>query len=102
MNKAELITAIANNTDLTKAQAGTALDGLVNVVTSALTNGEKVTVLGFGTFSTAERAARVYGAGSVTDFSGLGRRAGGRAVGRVRAYPGLRTSTESVRGGATA
>ena len=58
MNKAELITAIANNTDLTKAQAGTALDGLVNVVTSALTNGEKVTVLGFGTFSTAERAAR--------------------------------------------
>ena len=58
MNKAELITAIANNTDLTKAQAGSALDGLVNVVTSALTNGEKVTVLGFGTFSTAERAAR--------------------------------------------
>ena len=58
MNKAELITAIPNNTDLTKAQAGTALDGLVNVVTSALTNGEKVTVLGFGTFSTAERAAR--------------------------------------------
>ena len=58
MNKAELITAIANSTDLTKAQAGNALDGLVSVVTSALTNGEKVTVLGFGTFSTAERAAR--------------------------------------------
>jgi len=58
MNKAELITAIANNTDLTKAQAGNALDGLVTVVTSALTNGEKVTVLGFGTFSTADRAAR--------------------------------------------
>ena len=58
MNKAELIAAIANNTDLTKAQAGNALDGLVTVVTSALTNGEKVTVLGFGTFSTADRAAR--------------------------------------------
>lgn len=58
MNKAELITAIANNTDLTKAQAGTALDGLVNVVTDALSSGQKVTVLGFGTFSTAERAAR--------------------------------------------
>ena len=53
-----MITAIANSTDLTKAQAGNALDGLVSVVTSALTNGEKVTVLGFGTFSTAERAAR--------------------------------------------
>ena len=58
MNKAELITAIANNTDLTKAQAGTALDGLVNVVTDAPSSGQKVTVLGFGTFSTAERAAR--------------------------------------------
>ena len=58
MNKAELITAIANSTELTKAQAGTALDGLVNVVTDALSNGQKVTVLGFGTFSTAERAAR--------------------------------------------
>lgn len=58
MNKAELIAAIANNTDLTKAQAGNALDGLVTVVTSALTNGEKVTVLGFGTFSTGDRAAR--------------------------------------------
>ena len=58
MNKAELITAIASNTDLTKAQAGTALDGLVNVVTDALSSGQKVTVLGFGTFSTAERAAR--------------------------------------------
>ena len=58
MNKAELIAAIANNTDLTKAQAGNALDILVTVVTSALTNGEKVTVLGFGTFSTGDRAAR--------------------------------------------
>jgi DNA-binding protein HU-beta len=58
MNKAELIANIANNTELTKAQAGTALDGLVGVITNALTSGDKVTILGFGTFSTADRAAR--------------------------------------------
>ena len=58
MNKAELISAIANNTDLTKSQAGIALDGLVGVVTGALKGGDKVTILGFGTFSTANRAAR--------------------------------------------
>jgi DNA-binding protein HU-beta len=58
MNKAELITAVANNTDLTKAQAALALDGIITTVTGALTNGDKVTILGFGTFSTASRSAR--------------------------------------------
>ena len=59
MNKAELIAGIADNTNLTKAQAALALDGFVNVVTNTLANNEKVTILGFGTFNTGVREARL-------------------------------------------
>ena len=58
MNKAELISAIANHSDLTKSQANMALDGFVNAVTNALKGSDKVTILGFGTFSANMRAAR--------------------------------------------
>ena len=58
MNKAELIDAIAGHADMTKAEAGRALDGFVTTVTQAMSNGEDVTLVGFGTFSVKERAAR--------------------------------------------
>jgi DNA-binding protein HU-beta len=59
MNKAELIEAIAKSADITKVQAGEALDGFVNAVTTTLKKGDKVTLVGFGTFSISKRAARI-------------------------------------------
>lgn len=59
MNKAELINAMAGNADMTKADAAKALNAFLEVVTDALKRGEKVTLVGFGTFSVAERAARM-------------------------------------------
>lgn len=58
MNKAELIEAIADSANLTKADAGRALDGLVDAVTAALKKGETVSLVGFGSFSVKERAER--------------------------------------------
>ena len=59
MTKAELVNAIAREADLTKAQAGKALDATVNAISEALKQGDKITSVGFGTFSVGERAARV-------------------------------------------
>jgi DNA-binding protein HU-beta len=59
MNKAELIEAIATSADISKVKAGEAVDAFVTSVTAALKKGETVTLVGFGSFSTAERAARV-------------------------------------------
>jgi DNA-binding protein HU-beta len=59
MNKGDLIGAIARDAAITKTQAQNALDSLVDNVQSALKQGEKVTVVGFGTFSTSKRDARV-------------------------------------------
>lgn len=58
MNKAELISAIAAQTDLTKVEAKKALDAFINVTSEALKNGERLTLVGFGTFSVSEREAR--------------------------------------------
>ena len=58
MNKAELIEAIADAADLTKAEAGRALDGLVDAITAALKHGDTVSLVGFGSFQVKERAAR--------------------------------------------
>ncbi|MBQ9065302.1 MAG: HU family DNA-binding protein [Blautia sp.] len=58
MNKAELIEAIAEDTNLTKKQAEEAVKSFIDVVTGELKNGGKVQLLGFGTFEVAERAAR--------------------------------------------
>ena len=58
MNKAELITAVAENADITKKDAEKALKAFVDVVTEELKKGEKVQVVGFGTFEVSERAAR--------------------------------------------
>lgn len=58
MNKAELIDAIASGADISKVKAGEVIDAFVSTVTSALKNGDTVTLVGFGSFTTAERAAR--------------------------------------------
>lgn len=58
MNKTELIEAIAAKADLTKATAGRALDAVIESVTQALKAGDSVALVGFGTFSVKERAAR--------------------------------------------
>src|SRR5690625_7617047 len=58
MNRGELIHSIASKTGLTKADATRALDATLETITEELTKGERVTLPGFGTFSTSERAAR--------------------------------------------
>jgi len=59
MNKGDLIDVIARDAAITKTQAQSALDSFVDNVQSALKGGDKVTVVGFGTFSTSNREARV-------------------------------------------
>ncbi|MBW7847515.1 MAG: HU family DNA-binding protein [Bacteroidales bacterium] len=58
MNKAELIDVMAAEAGLTKTDAKKALDAFVSATTKALKGGEKVTLVGFGTFSVAGRTAR--------------------------------------------
>lgn len=58
MNKSELIDAIAASADLPKAAASRALDATLEAVTAALAKGESVALVGFGTFTVKERAAR--------------------------------------------
>jgi len=58
VNKSELIDAIAANADISKADAGRALDSTLEAVTGALKKGDSVSLVGFGTFAVKERAAR--------------------------------------------
>ncbi|GAB2711370.1 MAG: HU family DNA-binding protein [Halomonas sp.] len=58
MNKSELIEAIAASADIPKAAATRALDAMVESVTDSLKQGESVSLVGFGTFTIKERAAR--------------------------------------------
>ncbi|MCM1484327.1 MAG: HU family DNA-binding protein [Muribaculaceae bacterium] len=58
MNKTELTYAIAEKANLTKAQAKAALEAAIITVTEQLAKGDKVALIGFGTFSVAEKAAR--------------------------------------------
>lgn len=57
-NKAELIEKVATATDLTKKDASKAVDAVLSSIEEALANGEKVQLIGFGTFEVRERAAR--------------------------------------------
>ena len=57
MNKNELISAVAEKADLTKAQAGEAVDALFEIVSDTLKSGDEVRIIGFGNFSVTERAA---------------------------------------------
>ncbi|TVU70588.1 MULTISPECIES: HU family DNA-binding protein [Cobetia] len=58
MNKSELIEAIAASADIPKAAASRALDAMVDTVTDSLKKGETVALVGFGTFTVKDRAAR--------------------------------------------
>ena len=59
MNKAELIAAVAEKTGFTKKDAEKALNSVVEVITESLAQGEKVQLVGFGSFETKARAARI-------------------------------------------
>ena len=58
MNKAQLIDAIASDAGISKSQAKSALDSFTNSVGIALSGGDKVSLVGFGTFSVSRRNAR--------------------------------------------
>jgi DNA-binding protein HU-beta len=58
MKKSDLVAAIAEAAELSKADAGRAVDAFVEVVTKALKDGDSVTLVGFGSFEVRERAAR--------------------------------------------
>ena len=58
MNKADLIDAIAESSDISKAAATRALDATINSITEALKTGDTVSLVGFGTFAVKDRAAR--------------------------------------------
>ena len=58
MNKAELITVVAEKTGFTKKDSEAAVNAVIGSIEEALVNGDKVQLIGFGTFETRERAAR--------------------------------------------
>lgn len=58
MNKSELVDAVAESADLSKASAARAVDAMVDAITKTLKKGDSVALLGFGTFLVRERAAR--------------------------------------------
>ena len=58
MNKRELIDEVSGKVGITKKGAGNVIDAIVETITNALNKGEKVTLVGFGTFQVMERKAR--------------------------------------------
>lgn len=58
MNKADLVNSIAEKTGLSKTKSNDVIDAFVSAVTESLSKGEKVTLVGFGTFTTSKRSAR--------------------------------------------
>ena len=58
MNKTELIAAVAEKSEISKKDSEKALKAFIDVVTDELKNGEKIQLVGFGTFEVSERAAR--------------------------------------------
>lgn len=58
MNKSDLVAAMAKSSGVSKAAAEKGLNGMLDAVTKSLKKGDKVTLVGFGTFSVAKRAAR--------------------------------------------
>ena len=59
MNKAELIAAVAEKTDLSKKDAEKAVNAAIETITDTLKKGDKVQIVGFGAFDVKERAARI-------------------------------------------
>lgn len=58
MNKFELVSAVAEKVGISKKDSGIIVDEVINVITEALGNGDKVQIVGFGSFEVRERAAR--------------------------------------------
>lgn len=58
MNKSDIVARVADRTSLSRAQAQDALDAALEVIRDGLSNGDTITLIGFGTFSTKSRAAR--------------------------------------------
>ena len=58
MNKAEFTSAVADDAEMSKADAGRAVDAMIEVIKKALKKGDTITLVGFGTFSVRKRAAR--------------------------------------------
>jgi len=58
MNKAELIEEVSGKTGLTKKETGNVVDAMTETITDTLSKGEKVTLVGFGTFQVMKRRAR--------------------------------------------
>jgi DNA-binding protein HU-beta len=58
MNKTELVNAIAENANLSKADAKKALEATLDAIAGALKSGDKIALVGFGTFSVSERPSR--------------------------------------------
>ena len=58
MNKTELISKVTEKTGLTKADSAKALNGIIDTISETLSSGEKVTLIGFGTFAVSNMAAR--------------------------------------------
>jgi DNA-binding protein HU-beta len=58
MNKAQLVDSIANQANLTKADSKKALDAFINATSDALKKGDRVALVGFGSFAVSERSAR--------------------------------------------
>jgi DNA-binding protein HU-beta len=58
MNKAELIEAVAKDAEISRSKASCAVDAFIDSVSKSLKKGQKVTLVGFGTFGTSKRKAR--------------------------------------------
>ncbi len=58
MNKNDLVAAVAEDTGISKADAAAVVDGVFDAITGALVSGENVQLVGFGSFSVSDRAAR--------------------------------------------
>ena len=58
MNKADLVNSLSTKTGLTKTKSNEVVDSIVSTITESLRNGEKVTLVGFGTFTTSKKEAR--------------------------------------------
>ena len=58
MTKTELISAVADKADFTKKNAETAVNAIISTITDALSGGEKVSIVGFGTFEVRDRKAK--------------------------------------------
>ena len=86
MNKAELTALVAQDAGITKTAAGAAIDSILQHITSSLSSGERVTLVGFGTFEVAQRKART----GHNPHTGARVRIGPRRVPRFNAGKGLK------------